>query len=80
MNHHRFHDEKGAGYRFLASKILTIDKMNPQIAARLVTPLTSYAKYTQKLKAQMEEQLRFILMQKDLSADVHEIVKKSIEN
>lgn len=80
MNHHRFHDEKGAGYRFLASKILTIDKMNPQIAARLVTPLISYAKYTQKLKAQMEEQLRFILMQKDLSADVHEIVKKSIDN
>lgn len=80
MNHHRFHEENGAGYRFLAQQILAIDKKNPQIAARLVSPFISYVKYSQKLKAQMHEQLRFILMQKGISADVYEIVNKSLES
>lgn len=79
MNHYRFHDESGAGYRFLTHQILAIDKKNPQIAARMVTPLISYANYSQKLKVQMEEQLHFILIQKGLSADVYEIVKKSLD-
>lgn len=79
MNHARFHEQNGAGYRFLANQILKVDRRNPQIAARLVTPLTTYRQYTQKLKVQMEEQLQFILLQKNISRDVYEIVKKSVD-
>lgn len=78
FNHYRFHEESGAGYRFLARNIIAIDKNNPQIAARLVSPMISYAKYSQKLKVLMEEQLSFILQQKNISADVYEIVQKSL--
>jgi hypothetical protein len=34
----RFHDESGAGYRFLADQILAVDGFNPMTAARLVEP------------------------------------------
>ncbi len=54
MNHHRFHEQSGAGYRFLSKQILAIDKYNPQIAARLVTPLITFANHNQKLKIQIE--------------------------
>ncbi|MEE4242330.1 MAG: DUF3458 domain-containing protein, partial [Desulfopila sp.] len=80
LNHYRFHDESGAGYRFLVQQVLKIDSINSQIAARLLTPLTSYLNYSQKLKVMMEEQLRFIADQKDLSADVYEIIARTLDS
>ena len=80
LNHYRFHDESGAGYRFLVEQVVKIDQLNPQIAARLLSPLISYAKYTPKLKVQMEEQLRFLAQKKNVSADVYEIVNKCLDN
>ncbi|MDJ0622748.1 MAG: aminopeptidase N [Desulfocapsaceae bacterium] len=80
MNHYRFHNKSGAGYRFLIEQVDKLDQINPQIAARLISPLISYKKYTQKLMVQMEEQLRFLAQKKNLSADVYEIVKKCLDN
>jgi len=80
LNHYRFHAEGGEGYRFLTECVLRIDRLNPQIAARLLTPVITYRKYYPKLRALMEEQLRFLLMQQNLSADVYEIVQKSLNN
>ncbi len=78
QNHARFHDESGAGYRFLTENILALDRLNPQIAARLMTPYISYRRYCQKHQVMMEEQIRFIASQQDLSADVYEIVEKCL--
>jgi aminopeptidase N len=80
LNHYRFHAESGEGYRFLTEHVLEIDRINPHLAARLLTPLVSYRKYCQKLKVMMEEQLRFLLMQQNLSADVYEIVQKTLDH
>ena len=44
-NHVRFHDRSGAGYRFLADKIDQLNTINPQIAARLVSPLINWRRY-----------------------------------
>ena len=77
-NHVRFHDSSGAGYRFLAEQILTLDAINPQIAARLVSPFTSWKRYDKKRRALMHEQLKYLVIQKPLSADVSEIVQKSL--
>jgi aminopeptidase N len=79
-NHYRFHAENGEGYRFLTDSVLRVNTINPHVAARLLTPFISYRKYCQKLRAMMEEQLRFLLMQQNLSSDVYEIVQKSIDN
>ena len=74
----RFHDPGGEGYAFLADHVLTIDPMNPQIAARLVSAFTLWKRYDEKRKALMKAQLERILNAPKLSKDVHEIVSKSL--
>src|SRR3546814_1431831 len=44
-NQRAFHSGDGAGYRFLAGMILAIDRLNPQSAARLVTPLGRWRRF-----------------------------------
>jgi aminopeptidase N len=74
-----FHDASGAGYEFLADRIIELNKLNPQIAARLVTPLTRWKKYDEARQALMRAQLQRISEQEDLSKDVTEIVVKSLK-
>ncbi len=76
-NHVRFHDKSGAGYRFLAEKVKELNVINPQIAARLVTPLISWRRYDSERQKLMRQELDRILLIKNLSRDVFEIVSKS---
>lgn len=76
-NHVRFHDSNGAGYRFLADKIDQLNTINPQIAARLVSPLINWRRYDIKRQKLMQQELDRILAIKNLSSDVYEIVSKS---
>jgi aminopeptidase N len=73
-----FHDVSGSGYRFLADKIIQLDKRNPQIASRLVTPLSRWSKYDQKRQALMLAELERIMASGSLSKDVYEVVSKSL--
>lgn len=72
-----FHKEDGSGYRFLADQIIVLNKRNPQLAARLCTPLTRWKKLTADLSQKMKAELERILSQ-DLSKDVYEVVSKSL--
>ncbi|MGB3211956.1 MAG: aminopeptidase N [Desulforhopalus sp.] len=76
-NHVRFHDKSGAGYRFLADRIEELNALNPQIAARLVTPLIHWRRYDNDRQNHMQRELDRILAIKNLSKDVYEIVSKS---
>ncbi len=76
-NHVRFHDKSGAGYRFLADNIIELNSINPQIAARLVSPLINWRRYDSKRQQQMQQELDRILEIKNLSNNVYEIVSKS---
>lgn len=77
QNHTGFHDASGEGYEFLADQVLVLDKLNPQIASRLLTPLTRWKKYDPKRQALMQAQLQRVKAQEGLSKDVFEIVEKS---
>ncbi len=77
QNHIGFHVESGEGYEFLADRILELDKLNPQIAARLLTPLTRWKKYNSKRQALMQAQLQRIKTSAEISKDVFEVVEKS---
>lgn len=77
-NHVRFHDEKGRGYHFLADQIIKLNSKNPQIAARLLSPLTTWKRYKTEFGQLMKEQLLRIFETENISADVYEIVKKSL--
>jgi aminopeptidase N len=77
-NQVRFHDAAGAGYAFLAEQIITLDSINPQIAARLMSPFTSWKRYDTNRQQLMREQMEIIARQKGLSAGVYELVQKSL--
>ncbi|WP_455208819.1 aminopeptidase N [Kaarinaea lacus] len=74
----QFHDLNGEGYRFFTDKILEIDKLNPQIAARLATVYTLWKKYDEQRQQLMKQQLDRIIAESGLSKDVYEIASKSL--
>ncbi|GIS18406.1 MAG: hypothetical protein CM15mP120_03220 [Pseudomonadota bacterium] len=45
LNLRRLHALDGSGYEFVASAVAEMDTINPQIAARLATPLTRWKKF-----------------------------------
>lgn len=77
QNHIGFHAVSGDGYEFLADQVLVLDQLNPQIASRLLTPLTRWRKFDAKRQALMRSQLQRIKAQGNLSKDLFEIVEKS---
>ena len=77
QNPSQFHQKSGEGYKFLAEQIVYLDKLNPQIAARLLTPLTRWRKLEPVRAGLMRQSLEKI-MQHNLSKDVYEVVSKSL--
>ncbi len=77
QNHAAFHNLDGSGYEFLADCVLELDALNPQIAARLLTPLTRWKKYDAQRQSLMQVQLQRIKAEPTLSKDVFEVVEKS---
>lgn len=73
-----FHQADGSGYRFLADQVIALNTLNPQMASRLLNPLTRWRKFDSQRQALMCEQLLRIQSQEPLSPDVFEIVTKSL--
>ncbi|MAT51735.1 MAG: aminopeptidase N, partial [Porticoccaceae bacterium] len=78
VNAINFHREDGEGYRFLADRIIELDRLNPQVASRQIVPLTRWRKYPESQANAMVGELRRILQQPGLSPDVYEVASKSI--
>ena len=77
-NHWAFHRADGRGYAFLADMIIAADKLNPQIAARMVPPFGRWRRFEPKRAAMMREALERIAAAPGLSKDVYEQVSKSL--
>ena len=77
-NHSQFHAGDGSGYAFLGDQVLLLDTLNPQIAARMLTPLTQWRRYDAARQQLIQLQLERIGRQPSLSNDVKEIVGKSL--
>ena len=77
QNHVHFHNRNGDGYEFLADRVIQLDEINPQIAARLLTPLTRWKRLDEKRQGLMQMQLQRIKATGSLSKDVFEVVAKS---
>lgn len=73
-----FHAVDGSGYRFLADQVLVLNRQNPQIAARLLAPLTKWRRFDSNRQGLMKTQLARIAGQPQLSKDVYEVVNKSL--
>jgi aminopeptidase N len=73
-----FHDKSGEGYQFLADQVLALNSSNPQIAARLMAPLSRWQRYDNNRQILMKTELERILAEESLSKDVYEIAAKSL--
>ena len=73
-----FNAENGAGYAFVADHVITLDAINPQIAARLANSLSHWRKLDPKRQQLIKAQLSRIQAHSPLSKDVSEIVNRSL--
>ena len=78
QNNRNFHAVDGTGYDFLAEVIADLDSKNPQIAARLLTPLTQWKKFDADRQRLMKAGLERLEAKEGLSKDVFEVVTKSL--
>lgn len=77
-NMHAFHRLDGAGYEFVASQIIELNELNPQIAARLVGTFNNWRNYAEPYANNMCVQLKRIADTPQLSKDISEIVGKAL--
>ncbi|MBF0400511.1 MAG: aminopeptidase N [Magnetococcales bacterium] len=73
-----FHQPSGKGYQYIAKQVLTLDPINPQVAARLVASLSRWRKLEPVRREKMRLALQQIQQTPNLSKDVFEIVLKSL--
>jgi aminopeptidase N len=73
-----FHAKDGSGYAFLADTVLELDQINPQVAARIVSPFSQFAQYNNSRQTIMLEQLKR-MTQCELSDNVRELVGRSLQ-
>ncbi len=74
-----FHDASGAGYRMIADVILALDPINPQTAARFVSPLGRWRRIEPGRAALMKGELERIAAASGLSRDTFEQVSRSLD-
>lgn len=77
-NPQHFHAIDGAGYAFIADRIIELDKLNPQVASRMSGVFSRWKQYDKTRQQLMQQQLQRILDVEGLSKDVFEIASKSL--
>ena len=73
-----FHQVDGAGYEFAAQKILQLDAINPQVAARLANPFVHWRKLDSGQGQLMKTQVENMLVEKGMSNDLNELLTTSL--
>ncbi|MCC5903201.1 MAG: aminopeptidase N [Halomonas sp.] len=77
LNRVNFHRLDGKGYALLADVVIELNRLNPEIAARLITPLTRWQRFDEERQQLMREQLERI-KREPLSSNVFEVVEKAL--
>jgi aminopeptidase N len=78
LNPTGFHAADGSGYVFHADRVIELDKLNPQMAARMASAFNRWKRYDDGRKALMKTQLQRIAAVDKLSGDVSEIVNNAL--
>lgn len=77
-NPYHFHASDGSGYLFLTEQLIKLNDQNPQVAARLITPLIQFKRLDEKRKAMIKVQLNRLLALDNLALDLFEKVTKAL--
>ncbi|MGB1235378.1 MAG: aminopeptidase N [Planktomarina sp.] len=71
-----FHDANGASYTLLTDNLIALDKLNPQLAARMITVFESWKRYDKDRQAMITGNLKRLQSQPDLSRNTKEMVDR----
>ncbi|MCQ0987619.1 aminopeptidase N [Jiella marina] len=74
-----FHRPDGSGYRWVADRLIELDKINPQIAARIATTFRAWRSLEPGRRGKAEETLRKLSESNSLSKDLQDIVDRSLK-
>ncbi|MGM0702416.1 MAG: aminopeptidase N [Pseudomonadota bacterium] len=77
QNRVNFHRPDGQGYQLLADVVIELNRLNPEIAARLITPLTRWQRFDELRQELMKRELERIRAE-ELSPNVYEVVEKAL--
>ena len=78
LNPTGFHAGDGSGYTFHADRVIELDGLNPQIAARMAAAFNRWKRYDDGRKKLMKAQLQRIAAVDNLSGDVSEIINNAL--
>jgi aminopeptidase N len=77
-NHVRYHARDGRGYEFAADQIIALDRINPQVAARIARCFDRWTRFDSARQAKARAQLQRICAVAGLSRDVEEVVTRAL--
>jgi len=75
-----FHRADAAGYVFWADRVIEIDPINPQLAARLARALDHWRRLAEPYRSAAREAIARVAARTDLSDDVREIVSRALQD
>jgi aminopeptidase N len=73
-----FHRTDAAGYVFWSERVIELDVINPQVAARLARALDRWSKLAEPYRSAAREAIARVAARTDLSKDTHEVVTRAL--
>ncbi len=73
-----FHRLDAAGYVFWSERVIELDSVNPQVAARLARALDRWNKLAEPYRSAAREAIARVAAKPDLSKDTHEVVSRAL--
>ncbi len=73
-----FHRADAAGYVFWSERVMELDSINPQVAARLARALDRWKKLAEPYRSAAREAIARVAAKTDLSNDVREVVSRAL--
>ena len=74
------HAKDGSGYALLSDVVRELDKVNPHVAARILSPMLSFKRFDKDRAQLMHENLLKIKEIKDLSVGVYEKIEAALNS
>jgi len=78
VNPGAFHRADAAGYVFWSERVMELDGINPQVAARLARALDRWKKLAEPYRSAAREAIARVAGKSDLSNDVREVVSRAL--
>lgn len=73
-----FHRADAAGYVYWSDRVMELDAINPQVAARLARALDRWRKLAEPMRGAAREAIARVAAKPDLSNDVREVVTRAL--